>query len=81
MAKEHDVILYQTASCPWCHKAAEFLEEHNIKFKAIDVGEDSKAGEEMVEKSGQRGVPVIVVDGKVIVGFDEATLKKALEIE
>lgn len=74
------VTLFRTATCPWCHKTAEFLKMNNIKFNAIDVGEDQKAAEEMVKKSGQRGVPVIDINGKIIVGFDEPALKKALHI-
>ncbi|MEK6862190.1 MAG: glutaredoxin domain-containing protein [Nanoarchaeota archaeon] len=79
MAKQ--VLLYKTFSCPWCHKTAEFLDKHKIKYKAIDVGEDEKAAEKMVEISGQRGVPVIDIDGKIIVGFDEPKLKKLLRIK
>ena len=73
-------LLYRTVSCPWCHKTAEFFKAHKITFKSIDVGENAKAAEEMVEKSGQRGVPVIDIDGKIIVGYDEPALRKALKI-
>ena len=75
------VILYRTVSCPWCHKTAEFLQEHKIKFKDVYVDKDEKAAEEMVKLSGQRGVPVIDIDGKIIVGFDVPALKKTLKIK
>ena len=75
-----NVTLYRTESCPWCHKTAEFFKKHKVKFKAIDVGKSAKASEEMIEKSGQQGVPVIDIDGKIIVGFDEPKLKKTLKI-
>ena len=75
-----NVTLYRTQSCPWCHKTEEFFKKHNIKFKSIDVGKDKKAAQEMVKKSGQYGVPVIDIDGTIIVGYDEAKLKKTLKI-
>ena len=79
--KNHKVVIYRTQSCPWCHKTMEWLDAHNLKYKDIDVGADAKAAEEMVEKSGQRGVPVIDIDGKIIVGFDPDTMKKYLGIK
>ena len=54
--------------------------KHNINFKSIDVGKDQKAAQEVVKKSGQYGVPVIDIDGKIIIGYDEARLKKTLKI-
>lgn len=78
MAKK--VIIYSTEFCPWCRKTKEFLKEHKIKYKEFDVGKDDKKAEEMMEKSGQRGVPVIEIDGKIMVGFDEDKLKELLKI-
>lgn len=75
------VILYGTSSCPWCHKAREFLTENNIKFKDVNVGEDQKAAKEMVKKSGQQGVPVLDIEGKIIIGFDVDAIKKSLKIK
>src|SRR3989338_5366632 len=79
MAK-HNVIVYSTTACPWCYKAKEFLREHHIEFKDINVGEDRQKAQEMVEKSGQMGVPVLDIDGKIIIGFDKVAIKKALDI-
>lgn len=75
------VIMYSTESCPWCHKAREFLKEHNIKFVDKNVGSDSKAAQEMIKKSGQMGVPVIDVNGEIIVGFNEGRLRSLLKIK
>jgi len=75
------VTVYSTATCPWCKKVKEFLKANKVKFKNIDVGEDAKAGQEMIKKSGQTGVPVTDVNGTIIVGFDEAKLKAALKIK
>jgi glutaredoxin 3 len=74
------VIVYSTQTCPWCHKAKDFLKEKKIKFEDKDVSADEKARNEMVEKSGQMGVPVLDIDGTIIVGFDQEGIKKALKI-
>ena len=75
---EHKVKVYSTQTCPWCHKVKEFLKEKGVKYDDIDVGADQKAANDMVEKSGQMGVPVTDIDGKIIVGFDKDALEKAL---
>jgi len=79
--KDAKVRVYSTNTCPWCNTAKEFLKKHGIKFEDINVGEDQEAAQEMVEKSGQMGVPVIEVDGQIIIGFDEGKIKKALDIQ
>ena len=73
------IKVYSTPTCPWCHKAKEYLKEKKIPFEDINVAEDEKGREEMVEKSGQMGVPVLDVNGKIIVGFDQAAIEKELE--
>ena len=74
------VTVYSTPSCPWCHKAKDFLKENKIKFEDKNVADDDAARNEMVEKSGQMGVPVLDINGTVIVGFDQEGIKKALKI-
>ena len=74
------VTVYSTPTCPWCHKAKDFLKENNVPFQDVNVAANQKAAEEMIEKSGQMGVPVIDIDGQVIVGFDKNAIKKALKI-
>ena len=76
MAKS--VKVYSTPTCPWCVRAKDFLKASNVKFDDIDVSRDMKAAREMVEKSGQRGVPVLDIDGKIIVGFDKPAIEQAL---
>ncbi len=80
MAKKtgKSVKIYITPICIWCARAKEFFKENVVKFTEMDVGSDEKAAEEMVEKSGQMGVPVIDVNGEIIVGFNEPALRKAL---
>ena len=73
-----NVIIYRTQTCPYCHMTEEFLGQNKIKFKSIDVGKDQRAAQEMFKKSGQMGVPVIDINGKIIIGFDKSALKKYL---
>ncbi len=75
-----NVTVYSTTVCPWCIKVKDFLKANHVPFKEVNVGEDEKAAEEMIEKSGQMGVPVIEVDKEIIVGFDEARLRRALKM-
>ncbi|MBU0614586.1 MAG: glutathione S-transferase N-terminal domain-containing protein [Nanoarchaeota archaeon] len=72
------VKVYSTPTCPWCIKAKDWFTENKIKFENFDVSEDEKARNEMVEKSGQMGVPVIIIDDTVIVGFDIDQIKEKL---
>ena len=72
------VKVYSTATCPWCVKVKEFLKENKVEYENVDVSENETAAKEMMEKSGQMGVPQIEIDGKIIVGFDKEAIKKAL---
>ena len=75
------VTVYSTENCPWCHKAKDFLKENKIEFEEKDIAADEAARNEMVEKSGQMGVPVIIIEGNdPIIGFDVEAIKKALGI-
>ena len=74
------VKVYSTSTCPWCTKTKEFLKENHIKFEEVNVGEDEKARNEMFDKSGQFGVPVIDIGGEIIVGYDPSRMKKILKI-
>ena len=77
---EKTVKVYSTSACPYCHMAKDFLAGNNIKFESLDVGMDRNARQEMMDKSGQMGVPVIEIDGQVIVGFDKEAIQKAMGI-
>lgn len=72
------VKVYSTPTCPWCHKAKEYFEDKNIAFEDLDVSSDMKAAMDMINKSGQRGVPVIDIDGNIIVGFDQEQIDRLL---
>lgn len=73
------VTVYSTPTCPWCKKVKEYLKDKKIKFKEVDVSTDEKARNDMIEKSGQMGVPLIDIDGTIIVGFDQGKIDKALK--
>ena len=75
MAKK--VIIYTTPSCPFCHQAKDYLDSQKIEYTELDVT-DQKNAQEMIDKSGQMGVPVLDVEGKIIVGFDKAVIDKEL---
>ena len=74
------VTVYSTPTCPWCVKTKEFLKENNIPYQEINVAADHKAAQDMIEKSGQMGVPVTDIDGTIIVGFDKGAIKRALKL-
>lgn len=74
------VKIYSTPTCPFCKRTKEFFKMHKIDYDDINVAEDEKARDKMIEKSGQMGVPVIEVEDEIIVGFDEQELKKKLNI-
>jgi len=72
------VKIYSTPTCPFCMMAKKFLKENNIDFEDIDVSADQTKAQEMVQKTGQMAVPVIDIDGEIIVGFDKEKIRKAL---
>ncbi|MCG8431561.1 MAG: glutaredoxin family protein [Candidatus Omnitrophica bacterium] len=78
MAKK--VKVYSTPTCPWCMRVKQYLTDNNVAFENIDVSADQAAGEEMVKKSGQMGVPVVDVEGEIIVGFDKDKINASLGI-
>ena len=73
-------IVYSTQVCPWCHRAKDFLREHSIEFEDKDVAEDLAARNELLQKAGRLGVPVLDIDGTIIVGFDQQAIEKALNL-
>jgi glutaredoxin 3 len=72
------VKMYSTPSCIWCRRVEEYFKNKGVQFEHLDVSSDRAALKDMIEKSGQMGVPVITVDNEVIVGFDQARLEQLL---
>jgi len=75
------VTIYTTPTCTYCNSAKQFFKEHNIEYTEYDVSKDVEKAQVMVEKSGQTGVPVIEIDGDIIIGFDKRRIAKALGLE
>ncbi len=67
--KNHKVIVYSTPTCPYCVYAKEYFKQNNVPFEDVDVSRDPSKAQEMMAKSGQMGVPVIDIDGNILVGF------------
>lgn len=74
------VTIYSTPTCHFCHAAKEFFTANHVKFTDYNVATDLEKRKEMVQKTGQMGVPVITVGSDTIVGFDESKLKELLAL-
>lgn len=74
------VTIYTTPSCHFCHMAKEFFKANNIAYTEYDVAGDVVKRKEMIEKSGQMGVPVILIGSELIIGFDKSQITKLLGI-
>ncbi len=68
------VIIYSTPTCTYCKAAKEYFKENGVAYEEFDVAADQAKRAEMVEKSGQLGVPVIDIDGQIVVGYDKETV-------
>lgn len=78
MAKS--ITVYSTSTCPFCIRVKQFLKDNNIQFTDYDVGSDEAKAQDMIKRSGQMGVPVIDIDGTIIIGFDKEKIKEVLGI-
>jgi len=74
------VRVFSTPMCPYCQALKEFLKEKGIEFEDIDVSKDERAAREMIAKSSQMGVPVVEIDGQIVVGFDKERICQLLNI-
>lgn len=75
------VKIYTTPTCVYCKMAKEFFKNNNVEYEEKNVALEAEARDEMIQKSGQMGVPVIDIEGKIIIGFDQPRLKEALNIK
>ena len=75
------VTIYSTPTCPYCKMTKEFLTEKGVEFTNIDVSTDPKSAQEMIEKSGQMGVPVLDIEGEIIIGYDRERIASLLGIK
>jgi glutaredoxin 3 len=74
-----EVKIYTTPTCHYCHMAKEYFGEHGVEFQEFDVSQDVEARQEMVEVSGQMGVPVIMINGEMVIGFDQGKIEQLLQ--
>lgn len=74
------VVIYSTPTCTYCKMTKDFFGQNGIQFTDIDVSQNEEKRNEMVEKSGQMGVPVIDIENMIVVGFDEPKLRELLSI-
>ena len=72
------VVIYSTATCPYCKRAKDYLSRRGIPYIDINVAQDREKAKEMIDKSGQMGVPVITIDDEIVVGFNQSLLDKLL---
>ncbi len=81
MQKQPKVVIFTTPTCRFCNAAKRYFREKNIRFIDVDVSRDHKAAQDMVRKTGQTGVPVILINNRPIVGFDKAKINRYLNIK
>jgi glutaredoxin 3 len=74
-----NIKVYTTPTCPWCTVAKDYLKKKNINFTEVNVAEDRNGAMEMIQKSGQRGVPVVDINGTIVVGFDQNKIESLLK--
>ena len=74
------VTIYSTPTCHFCHAAKDFFTANHVQFTDYDVASDLEKRKEMIDKTGQMGVPVIDIGGEIIVGFDESRLRQLLAL-
>lgn len=72
------IKVYSTPTCPYCHRVKDYLKSKSVDFSDFDVSSDAFARQEMIRLSGQMGVPVIIIDNEVVVGFDKEKIDKIL---
>ena len=80
MTNQKTVVLFSTSACSWCRTAKQYLKSNNIKFKEIDVSKDQQAAQDMVRRTGQMGVPVIMINSQTVIGFDKGKINRLLGI-
>jgi glutaredoxin-like YruB-family protein len=80
MNKQHKVIVFSTPTCPHCRSAKRYLDKKGIQYTDVDVSRDRRAARDMVRRSGQQGVPQILIDGKLVVGFNRRKIDRLLNL-
>jgi glutaredoxin 3 len=79
--KKKRVIVFTTPSCSWCRRVKQYLREHKVAFKEIDVSKNQSAARDIVRRTGQTGVPVILINNRPIVGFNRSLIDRLLGLK
>jgi len=74
----YKIKIYSTPACPFCQMAKDFFADRGLEYEEIDVSINEKAADEMIQKTGQMGVPVIEIDGNIVIGFNRDEIEKLL---
>ncbi len=74
------IVIYSTPTCHYCNMTKEFLKENNVEYTDYNVAEDTDKRAEMIEKSGQMGVPVIMIGEEMLIGFNEDKMRELLSL-
>ena len=80
MIEQHKVTIYSTPTCPYCMMAKEYFKQNKVAFEDVDVSRNRERAMEMVEKSGQMGVPVIDIGGEILVGYQPGEFARLLNL-
>ena len=75
------IIVFSTPSCGWLRKLKSYLREKGFRYRDVDISKDVKAADDLVRKTGQTGVPVTLINGRPIVGFNKTEIDRALKIK
>lgn len=77
-ARHHRVLVFTTPTCPWCQRAKQYLRQRQVPYREVDVARDQSAARDLFRRTGQMGVPVVEIDGRPIVGFDQRAIDRML---
>ncbi|KKT28617.1 MAG: hypothetical protein UW43_C0004G0019 [Candidatus Yanofskybacteria bacterium GW2011_GWA1_44_21] len=75
----NNILIYTTPTCHFCHMAKEYFKSKGIKYEEVDLAKNPERGQEVIQKSGQFGVPVIEINGKIVIGFDRPKIDEYLK--
>jgi glutaredoxin 3 len=79
--KQKRVIVFSTPTCTYCNQAKRYLRARGVRFRDVDVSKDAAAARDLVRRSGQQGVPVLDIGGRIIVGFNRPEIDRLLELK
>ncbi|HEY66008.1 MAG TPA: NrdH-redoxin [Caldilineae bacterium] len=79
--KQPRVIIFTTPTCTYCNALKRYLRQHKIKFKDVDISRDPRAARDVVRRTGQMGVPVVDIGGKIVIGFDRPKIDRLLGLQ